>query len=81
MKRSAEDRTWRKWGYYRGVLVEHRPAMQRRSWRIHTNAEIGSSRPGVQVFNSRQAAERNIDGRLQRAGLTKASQAEGDEHE
>lgn len=62
--------TYKPWQFhsvYRGVQIEWRDGMRKRGWRIHTTVELGSSKPGVQVFDSLEAAQRNVDRRIERS--------------
>ena len=61
-----KHKPWEYHSMYKGVRIDCRPGMSRRGWRIHTTPALGSSKGGVQVFNTMEAAQRNIDQRIER---------------
>lgn len=64
---SYKHKPWVFHSDYRGVRIDWREGMKRRGWRIHSTVELGSEKPGVQVFDSLEAAQRNIDIRIERS--------------
>ena len=61
-----KHKPWEYHSTYKGARIDCRPGMSRRGWRIHATVALGSAKPGFQVFNSLEAAQRNVDKRLER---------------